>query len=379
MLQDRGDHCGSPGDQCGILGVGRTVAAENENASELKRYRRIILLTDGFSTPFLAKTAISLLRYRPSDIVAVLDSTEAGRTSDSLFQAGGTTPVVGSLGEVDADALFIGIAPPGGALPGSWRAIVLEALARGIDVVSGLHDFLCHDSEFQQAADEHGCRLIDVRKNNQRHTAKHVEFREGCLRVHTVGHDCSVGKMVTSLEIQRALAKRGEDAQFLATGQTGIMIAGDGVPVDCVVADFVNGAAETLVQRHEQHDILLIEGQGSISHPSFSAVTLGLLHGCAPDGLILCYEAGREMVKGLDEIPIPPLKTLVAAYENIAALRNPCRVIGVAMNGRKLSPEEAVVERERVSSELGLPACDVYRDGADVLADAVLALGRERQ
>jgi len=355
------------------------VAAAHEDESELKRYRRIILLTDGFSTPFLAKTAISLLRYRQNDIVAVLDSTEAGRTSDSLFGAGGATPVVGTLHEVEADALFIGIAPPGGALPEHWRAIVLNALAGGIDVVSGLHDFLGDDSEFRRAADEHGCRLIDVRRNDERQTAQHEAFREGCLRIHTVGHDCSVGKMVTALEIQRVLADRGEDAQFVATGQTGIMIAGDGVPIDCVVGDFVNGAAETLVQRHEQHDILLIEGQGSISHPSFSAVTLGLLHGCAPDGLILCYEAGREMVKGLDEIPIPPLQTLVAAYESVATLRNPCRVIGIAMNGRKQSAEEAAVERERVSAELGLPACDVYRDGADVLADAVLALRGERR
>ena len=355
------------------------MAAVDEDESELKRYRRITLLTDGFSTPFLAKTAISLLRYRQNDIVAVLDSTEKGRTAESLFGTGGAIPVVGTLDDVEADALFIGIAPPGGALPGHWRAIVLSALSRGMDVVSGLHDFLGNDSELRSTADEHGCRLIDVRKNDQRHTAKHVEFREGCLRIHTVGHDCSVGKMVTALETQRVLAERGEDAQFLATGQTGIMIAGEGVPIDCVVADFVNGAAETLVQCHESHDILLIEGQGSISHPSFSAVTLGLLHGCAPDGLILCYEAGREMVKGLDEIPVPPLQTLVSVYESLAALRNPCRVIGVSMNGRKLSADEAAAERDRVSAELGLPACDVYRDGADALADAVLALGRERR
>jgi uncharacterized NAD-dependent epimerase/dehydratase family protein len=355
------------------------VDAADTSASELQKYRRIILLTDGFSTPFLAKTAISLLRYRQNDIAAVLDSTDAGTTAQSLFGTGGNIPVVGSLDQTDADALFIGIAPPGGKLPEHWRAIVISALSRGMDVVSGLHDFLCSDSEFTSAAEEHGCRLIDVRRNNERQTALHAEFREGCLRILTVGHDCSVGKMVTSLEIQRVLAERGQDAQFLATGQTGIMIAGDGVPIDCVVADFVNGSAESLVQRHEQHDILLIEGQGSLSHPSFSAVTLGLLHGCAPDGLIMCYEAGREMVKGLDEIAIPPLQTLVTAYETIAALRNPCRVIGISVNGRNLSADQTAAECERVSSELGLPACDVYRDGADVLADAVLAIRSEQR
>lgn len=352
--------------------------AADESESELRQYRRIILLTDGFSTPFLAKTAISLLRYRQNDIAAVLDSTEAGKTAQSLFETGGAVPVVGSLDETESDALFVGIAPPGGKLPEHWRAIVISALSRGMDVVSGLHDFLCNDSEFTSVANEHGCRLIDVRRNNERHTAQHVEFRKGCMRVLTVGHDCSVGKMVTSLEIQRVLAERGQDAQFIATGQTGIMIAGDGAPIDCVVADFVNGSAESLVQRHEQHDILLIEGQGSLSHPSFSAVTLGLLHGCAPDGLIMCYEAGREMVKGLDEIPIPPLQTLITAYETIAALRNPCRVVGISVNGRNLSADQTAAECERVSSELGLPACDVYRDGAAVLADAVLALRSEQ-
>ncbi len=343
----------------------------------LKHYRRIALLTDGFSTPFLAKTAISLLRYRQSDIACVLDAAEAGQSADSLFGAGGGVPVVASLKEVDADALFIGIAPPGGALPDHWQGIIVEALSSGIDVVSGLHDFLSDNQDFVAAAKASGARLIDVRKNDEHETAQADGFHTNCLRIHTVGHDCSVGKMVTSLEIHRGLVESGEDAQFLATGQTGIMISGEGIPIDCVVADFVNGAAEKLVKKNEQHDILLIEGQGSISHPSFSAVTLGLLHGCAPDGLILCYEVGRTLVKGLDDIPIPPLEKLIAAYETIASLRHPCRVIGIAMNSRTISSEEAAVERERVSVEFGLPVCDVYRDGPAVLVEAVLNLKKE--
>lgn len=354
-------------------------AEDSDRFAELKSYRRIVLLTDGFSTPFLAKTAISLLRYRRNDIVAVLDAGEAGRTADSLFGVGDTVPVIRSLDETDADALFIGIAPPGGKLPTAWRPIIRDALSRGINVVSGLHDFLSVDSELAAAASQNGCRIIDVRSNNERSTAKRALFRDDCLRIHTVGHDCSVGKMVTSLEIHQALKDNGQDAEFLATGQTGIMIAGDGVPIDCVVADFINGAAETLVQRNEQHDILLIEGQGSITHPSFSAVTLGLLHGCAPDGLILCYEVGRTMVKGLDNVPILPLQQLVNVYNSIASLRHPCRVIGVAMNGRNISTDEAQAERDRVHRELALPVCDVYRDGADDLAEAVMRLKDDLQ
>ncbi|QEG39486.1 DUF1611 domain-containing protein [Roseimaritima ulvae] len=360
-------------------GSGQPDPQAHPDSSSLKDYHRIVLLTDGFSTPFLAKTAISLLRYRTADIAAVLDASQAGQTAQALLGAGGDLPVIASLDQVPADALFIGIAPPGGALPATWRPIVSEALRRGIDVVSGLHDFLCHDPEFVSLAQQHGSRLIDVRRNTIRDTAQGVRFRDGCLRIHTVGHDCSVGKMVVALEVQQALAKQNVDARFLATGQTGIMISGAGFPIDCVVADFVNGAAETLVKQHEQHDVLLIEGQGCISHPSFSAVTLGLLHGCAPDGLIFCYEVGRTMAKGYDQIELLSHRRLIDAYEANASLRHPCRVIGVAMNSRKVSAEEAAEERQRVSEELGLPVCDVYRDGPAPLVDAVRKLKQELQ
>lgn len=159
---------------------------------------------------------------------------------------------------------------------------------RGLDIVSGLHDFLSHDPEFAIRAVDHGRQLIDVRKNQERMTATGTGLRPDCLRGLTVGHDCSVGKMVTSLEIQRELVCCDVDAGFAATGQTGIMISGDGVPVDCVVSDFLNGAVESLVQRNQHHDVLMIEGQGSISHPSFSAVTMGLLHGASPHAVIHC-------------------------------------------------------------------------------------------
>ena len=344
--------------------------------SGLQSYNRIVLLTDGYSTPFLAKTAISLLRYRPNDIAAVLDRTLTGKDVVDVFGTGTGVPIVDCLPS-DADSVFIGIAPPGGKLPETWRTIVCDALQRGMDVVSGLHDFLSDDSEFSALATEHGCQLIDVRRNTEKETATAAPFREDCLRIHTVGHDCSVGKMVTTLEVQRELLRRDQDAAFVATGQTGIMISGTGVPIDCVVADFVNGAAESLVRRNEDHDILLIEGQGCISHPSFSAVTLGLLHGSAPHGLIYCYEVGREEVKGLDGVPLLSMRRLIDAYETAGSLRHPCKVIGISMNSRNVSEAEAHDEKQRVSSEFGLPVCDVYRDSAIPLADAVIGLRQE--
>jgi uncharacterized NAD-dependent epimerase/dehydratase family protein len=215
--------------------------------------------------------------------------------------------------------------------------------------------------------------IHDVRKNNERDVSNRLNLREDCFRIHTVGQDCSVGKMLASVELTLGLKKRGYDAKFIATGQTGIMIEGDGCPVDCVVSDFVNGAVEKLILANQHHDFLLIEGQGALSHPRYSAVTLGLLHGCVPQAMILVYEAGRKNVHGMDYIPLPPLKKVIEVNEMMASLAMPSKVIGVAMNSRTLSPDAAEAERDRVRRELGLPVCDVIRHGPDELVDAILA------
>lgn len=346
--------------------------------STLPPCRRMVVLTEGKTTPFYAKTAMSLVKYRSPDVLALLDSTQAGQTAGALLGLGGDIPVVASLDDVDSpDSLVLGIAPPGGKLPSEWRAVIVDAIERGLDIVSGLHDFLSNDAGLSELATQKGVRIVDVRKNHEDTPSDCVDFRPGCLRIHTVGHDCTVGKMVASLEVQLGLVARGIDAHFVATGQTGIMVSGEGTPIDCVVSDFVNGAAERLVLRSQHHDVLLIEGQGSIVHPRFSGVTLGLLHGCAPQGLILCYEVGRESVKGLDHVPIEPLGKLRDVYETIASVRYPCKVIGVAMNSRHVDEDAAERERARVESELGLPVCDVYRHGPGPLVEAVLALREE--
>lgn len=355
-----------------------TEAACESAVHRLQDHHRIVLLTDGFSSPFLAKTAISMLRYRTGDIAAVLETSATTKTAQETFNTGGDVPLVADLTQVpDADAVYIGIAPPGGELPPSWRPILLEAIRRNLDIVSGLHDFLIDDPELVQAAEESGARLIDVRRNRYRQISTGQPFRKGCVRIHAVGQDCSLGKMVASLEVDAGLRSRGENTAFIATGQTGIMISGIGVPIDCVVADFVNGTIERFVRQNEENDFLLIEGQGSISHPAYSAVTAGLLHGAAPDGLIYCYEAGREHVKGLDNIPLRSHKELLNAYQVMANLRHPCKFIGVAVNTRTLSEEEAMAELARAREEFQLPVCDVYRTGADELVDAALKLREE--
>ncbi|MCC7086065.1 MAG: DUF1611 domain-containing protein [Pirellulales bacterium] len=340
--------------------------------------RRLIVLTEGYSNPINAKTAVSVIRYRPGDVVAVLDSAFAGKTASDLLGIGGDIPVVGSIEQAPvADTLLVGIAPQGGKLPAGMRQAVLAAIQRGMTIESGLHEFLADDPEFAAAAAEHGSQLIDVRRNRERDVAKREGIDERCLRIHAVGNDCCVGKMVVSIEVADALKAKGHDAVFVATGQTGIMIAGSGCPIDCVVSDFINGASEKLVLAHQQHEIMVIEGQGSLAHPAYSAVTLGLLHGCMPDGLIVCYEVGRTHVNGLEHVPLKSLEEIIRANEAMANLMHPCRVIGVAMNSRLCTPQQAEIEREQVRARLSLPVCDVYRHGADELADAVLRLQRE--
>ncbi|HWL08340.1 MAG TPA: DUF1611 domain-containing protein [Planctomicrobium sp.] len=346
--------------------------------ASLLDYQRIAIAVGDGAPVAISKTAMSLMRYRGEDIIAVIDAANAGKSAQEVYRLGGTIPIVASLSDVpDTDAIFVGIAPAGGVLPQSIRSVIAQGVDKGIDIVSGLHQFLIDDSELVAAARLSGSRLIDVRRNQYKKTARGTGFREGCLRIHTVGHDCAVGKMVVTLELERELKQRGVDAQFLATGQTGIMVSGRGVPVDCVVSDFVNGAVEELVFQNEDHEILLIEGQGSATHPAFSAVTLGLLHGCAPQGLILCYEVGRTVTMDYPHVPLMPLEYLRHLYETIGSVRIPTKVIGIAMNSRYVTAEQAEAEKKLVEESMGLPVCDVYRDGPTKLADAVLKLKKE--
>lgn len=336
--------------------------------------RRIIVLTDGYTDSHTAKTAICVIRYRPQEVVALLDKPAAGKTCQEVIGTGGAIPVVAALADApEADTLLIGIAPPGGKIPKVWRPIVLEAIARGMNIVSGLHDLLKDDAEFVAAAAKHGVQLVDVRDNNERDVANRVGIREECLRLHTIANDCSCGKMVTAVEVVEGLKRRGRDAKFVATGQTGIMVEGDGIPVDRVISDFVNGAAEKLVLANQHHEVIVIEGQGSLFHPRYSCVTLGLLHGAMPDGLIACYEMGRTKVQGM-KVDLPSLERVIEVYEMTAGIMHPCRVIGVAVNGRAFNDEQVAAECEDVTRRTGLPACDVYRHGPDKLVEAVLAM-----
>lgn len=338
---------------------------------------KIVILTEGKSGPDTAKTAAGLLRYRAQDVVAVLDSRMAGARAGDVFGVGGDTPIVGNLSAVEADTLVIGIAPAGGDLPRAWRPAIRRAIRRGMDVVSGLHYFLSEDRELSALAAKHRVRLVDVRKPPAHLTiSADLARRTRCHRVHTVGQDCSVGKMVAAIEITRGLKERGRNAEFVATGQTGILISGWGPPVDRVISDFVAGAIETAVLEHQDREFLLIEGQGSLLHPFYSGVTLGLLHGCAPQTMVLVIDPTRKMVKHTSH-PIPPIGEIIRIYEEMAGLVLPAKVVAVAANTARLPDREAEEVVRRMEDEIGIAAADVLREGPDRIVDAILARHRE--
>lgn len=339
--------------------------------------RKIISLTEGYTNPKSAKTARNLIYYCPGEVVALFDRDNIGKTSSELLGVG-NVPVIGSLDEAkDANTLIMSVALPGGKIPNSFKEIMLQAISRKMNVISCGHQFISDDPDLVSAAKSAGVTLKDIRKNNQREVAHRKDISASCLRILTVGNDCSLGKMVTSVELARALRKKNYDAKFVATGQTGILIEGDGIPIDAVVGDYINGAGEKLVLQNQHHDILIIEGQASIVHPRYSSVSLGLLHGTMPHGMIMCYEVGREFVHNMPGIKIPPMEVVVNLHEQIAAVMSPSRVIGFAINSKKVSDVEAAEERSRIKKQFGLPACDVVRDGPDELIDAILKFKKE--
>ena len=272
-----------------------------------------------------------------------------------------------------ARTLVIGAANRGGVISRSWIAVLKEALAAGMDIASGLHNLLCDEPELVAAAEKHGGRLIDVRVPQVQYPIGDGKKRRGkrCL---AVGTDCSIGKMYTALALDIALRERGAKSSFRATGQTGILITGEGVPLDAVIADFMAGSIEWLTPDNDDGHWDIIEGQGSLFHPSYSGVTMALIHGGQPDALILCHEPTRTHMRGLPNYQLPTLEQLRDTALPLAQVVNPaCQVVGVSVNTSNMAVDEADRYLEALESRLGLPCVDPYRQGADRLAAAVLA------
>jgi len=272
-----------------------------------------------------------------------------------------------------AKTMVIGVANAGGVLPAEWSRIIIDALGKGLDVASGLHNRLDAVPEIRAAAADAGRRLIDVRAPDRDYPVANGCPRSG-RRMLTVGTDCSVGKMYATLAIEQEMNRRGISTRFCATGQTGIFIAGSGVPVDAVPADFISGSVEWLTPASDADHWDLIEGQGSLFHPSFAGVSLGLLHGAQPEALILCHEPTRTHMRGLRDQPVPTLKACLDANLEAAKLTSPqVRCVGIAVNTSKLEPGDRRVYLDQTEADLGLPAADPVATGVGFLVDALLA------
>ncbi|HET9341660.1 MAG TPA: DUF1611 domain-containing protein [Candidatus Eremiobacteraceae bacterium] len=338
--------------------------------------RRYAILTDGYLTDRHAKTAHGVMQYGRDEIVAIIDSTYAGKNAiDVVPHLGRSSPIVATAREALAlgpTSLLLGVATAGGVVPPAFRVQILDAIDAGVEIVSGLHEFLNDDEEFVARAKASGAKLWDVREVPDGIPLFSGEaYRVPQTVVLAVGSDCAIGKMTVMLELERAGRAAGARAEFVATGQTGILIAGKGIAVDRVISDFVAGAAERLVLSVDQNtDITLVEGQGSILHPAYAPVTLGLLYGCAPDCFVLCHDAARSRIEEFD-VPIPDLKTLAAMHESWVAPIKPARCVAVALNTHKLDESEARAAIENAERETGLPADDVVRFGADKLWRAI--------
>ncbi|HVN44615.1 MAG TPA: DUF1611 domain-containing protein [Steroidobacteraceae bacterium] len=273
-----------------------------------------------------------------------------------------------------AGSIVIGVAPTGGQLPEHWQQDLEAALEAGLDVVSGLHTRLGSFARLRAAAQRRGVRLIDVRQPEREFPVASGAKRSG-RRVLTVGTDCALGKKYTALALTRALEARGLAATFRATGQTGILIAGSGIAVDALVADFLAGAAETLSPDNDPDHWDVIEGQGSLFHPAYAAVTLGLLHGSQPDAIVLCHDPTRSTIEEYPDYPIPPLATAIDAYLRAGRLTNRAiRCVGLSINSSALGEMEWDSYRRKLEGELALPVCDPLRGGVAPFAEALAKL-----
>src|SRR5436305_6191723 len=344
--------------------------------------RKIVILAEGAFEWHYGKTATGVISYGKDTVVAVIDSTKA--SMDVAQALGGASfghgiPVVRDINEAlqyEPDTLLIGIAPMGGALPEAWRWQLLAAIEAGLDIVSGLHFFISDDEELRAAAEKRGVTIWDVRRPpDKNRVAQFIPHRSGSRTILMVGSDCAVGKMTVALELDREAQRRGLNSAFVATGQTGIMISGTGLPVDRIISDFVAGMVEQMVLDFaETHDWVFVEGQGALNHPGYSPVTLGLIHGSMPEAMIFCHKAGTTQIEGYTHCPFPPLIRMIQLNEDTVSWvrpQLPYKVVGLALMTFGLSEQEARDVLKQTEDETGLPATDVLRFGAGVLMDAL--------
>lgn len=325
----------------------------------------LIFLAD-VTSPSDAKTGFGLRDWCGADVIGEC------RLPEGMVSLGLPALRPQEAAAAGAGSLVIGVAIVGGQLPRSWLPPLEEALDHGLDLVSGMHTRLARFPELVAAAARGGGRLIDVRATD-RVLPTGTGLKRPGMRVITVGTDCAIGKKYAALALTRALNAAGARATFRATGQTGIMIAGEGIAIDAVVADFVAGAAEQLSPANDADHWDVIEGQGALFHPAYAGVTLGLIHGSQPDGIVLCHDPARRTIEDYPHAPIPALSVAIERYLEAARLTNPnVRCAGISINSSSLDEREWLTYQGRVAAEFDLPVCDPMRGGVDAIAQQLV-------
>ncbi|HEY7706515.1 MAG TPA: DUF1611 domain-containing protein [Gaiellaceae bacterium] len=334
--------------------------------------KKYLVLAEGKSgDPHYGKTMRGIVAYAPDPVVAIVDSERVGETYQDI-------PIVGAVEDALAygpTTATVGVATQGGRFPPAWRELLKDSIRAGLDLESGLHEFIGDDPELSALAREHGVELRDLRRPPEGLSVPTGENLQVPAKiVLTVGSDCAIGKKTVAVELDLAARKRGLPSVFVPTGQTGIAIAGWGIAIDAVVADFLAGAAERLVVEGAARggELLWVEGQGSLAHPAYSGVTMGLIHGSAPHAYVLVHKARATHVEGYPDHPLPGLGDLIELHERTSLLLRPARVAAIALHTGDLGEEDARAEIERIAGETGLPTDDPVRFGADPLLDAVL-------
>jgi uncharacterized NAD-dependent epimerase/dehydratase family protein len=352
-------------------GAGLRPAGADADEGREKRY---LILAEGKSgDPHYGKTMRGVLAYSPHPTVVILDSERAGKNHEGI-------PIVETVRDAVAyrpTTALVGVATAGGRFPPEWRQLLKQSIDAGLDVENGLHEFLTEDDELAALARERGVELRDLRKPPADLSVPTGENLQVPAKiVLTVGSDCAIGKKTVAVELDREARERGLQSVFVPTGQTGIAIAGWGIAVDAVVSDFLAGAAEWLVVEGARRGgkLLFVEGQGSLVHPAYSGVTLGLMHGAAPHAYVLCHQAGATEVDSYPGHPLPSLRELVELHERASLPARPARVAAIALNTRGLDEEEARAAAAEAAEETGLPADDPVRFGAATLLDVVLGV-----
>lgn len=357
------------------MGVAAFIALRSSNPHETPfvndapdlRAPYLLFLGDA-GNPLDAKTAFGLVDWRPEDCVGQL------RFGNCRIDTGLPDMDIGQARRSGARSLVIGVAPTGGALNPDWENTLANALDAGLDVVSGLHEPLASLPRVANAAYRSGSRLVDIRRAPDELSTATGRRRPG-QRIVTVGTDCCVGKKYTALALHRAMRRAGLRATFRATGQTGILIAGGGIALDAIPADFISGAAERLSPDNDPDHWDVIEGQGSLMHPAYAPVTLGLLLGSQPDALVLCHDPARDVLDDFPEFAVPPLDLALARHLEAARLTNPAaQFIGISLNTRRCSPVEREALLDAVAAGTGLPCVDPVARDVEPLVQALRTL-----